>query len=57
VGRSGNRRGHLDTAAVLADLDPELHRLPLGIPTGVLGEGEEHWGPSRVVGISGLYVL
>jgi hypothetical protein len=23
---------------VLADLDPELHRLPLGIPAGVLGE-------------------
>src|ERR1700730_16807574 len=24
-------------------LDPELHGLPLGIPAGVLREGEEHW--------------
>jgi hypothetical protein len=31
-----------DHGAVLADLDPELHGLPLGIPAGVLGEGEEH---------------
>jgi hypothetical protein len=29
---------HPDHAMVLADLDPELHRLPLGIPAGVLGE-------------------
>jgi hypothetical protein len=28
---------HPDHAAVLADLDPELHGLPLGIPLGVLG--------------------
>jgi hypothetical protein len=27
---------------VLADLDPELHSLPLGIPAGVLG------GPLRL---------
>src|SRR5690242_10355914 len=27
-----------DHPAILADLDPELHRLPLGIPAGVLGE-------------------
>jgi hypothetical protein len=27
-----------DRAAILADLDPELHRLPLGIPVGILGE-------------------
>jgi hypothetical protein len=26
-----------DHAVVLADLDPELHRLPLAIPAGVLG--------------------
>jgi hypothetical protein len=26
----------------LADLDPELDGLPLGIPSGVLGKGEEH---------------
>jgi hypothetical protein len=25
-------------AVALADLDPELHRLPLGIPAGVLGK-------------------
>jgi hypothetical protein len=23
---------------VLADLDPELHRLPLGVPAGVVGK-------------------
>ena len=28
---------HSNHAAVLADLDPELHRLPLGLPAGVLG--------------------
>ena len=27
---------HPDHPAVFADLDPELHRLPLGIPAGVL---------------------
>jgi hypothetical protein len=26
-----------DHAAVFADLDPELHRLPLGVPAGILG--------------------
>ena len=30
---------HPDHAVVLADLDPELYGLPLGIPAGVLGEG------------------
>jgi len=29
-------------APILADLDPELHGLPLGIPSGVLGKGEGH---------------
>jgi len=29
-------------ATVLADLDPELRRLPFGVPAGVLGEGDEH---------------
>jgi hypothetical protein len=29
---------HLDHTAVLADLDPELQRLMLGIPAGGLGE-------------------
>jgi hypothetical protein len=28
----------------LADLDPELDGLALGVPAGVLGEGEEHQG-------------
>jgi hypothetical protein len=32
---------HPDHAVILAYLDPELHGLPLGIPAGVLGEGEE----------------
>ena len=35
-----------DHAVVLADLDPELHGLPLGIPAGVLGEGAS--GASRL---------
>jgi hypothetical protein len=34
---------HADHAAILADLDPELHRLLVGIPAGVLGE--EHRRP------------
>jgi hypothetical protein len=38
---------HPDHAAVLADLDPELHGLPLGIPAGDLGEGEEHGDGDR----------
>jgi hypothetical protein len=33
---------HPDGAAVFADLDPELHRLPFGIPAGVVGKGEKH---------------
>ncbi|HMD62594.1 MAG TPA: GYD domain-containing protein [Stellaceae bacterium] len=33
---------HTNETAVLADLDPELHRLPFGIPAGVVGKGEEH---------------
>ena len=34
--------GDPDDAVVFADLDLELHRLPLGIPAGILGEGEEN---------------
>jgi hypothetical protein len=34
-------------AAVLADLDAELHRLPLGVPAGVLGERLWETVPSR----------
>ena len=30
-----------DHAAVLADLNPKLHSLPLSVPMGVFGEGEE----------------
>jgi hypothetical protein len=33
-----------DDAAVVADLDPELHGLPIRVPSGVLGKGEEHGG-------------
>jgi len=33
-----------DNTAVLADLDPELHGLPLRVPVGVLGEREEYRG-------------
>jgi hypothetical protein len=45
VGRSGSSRWNTrprypDHPAVLADLDPELHGLPLGIPAGDLREGE-----------------
>ena len=35
-------------AAVLPDLDPELDGLPLGVPVGVFGEGEEHRRPPVV---------
>jgi hypothetical protein len=38
-----------DDAAVLADLDPELYGLLLGVPVGVLGEGEEHLGSNRAL--------
>jgi hypothetical protein len=31
-----------DHSPALADLGPELHGLPVGIPTGVLGQGEGH---------------
>jgi hypothetical protein len=31
-----------DHTLVLADLDPELYSLSLGIPADVLGKGEEH---------------
>jgi hypothetical protein len=40
--RAGRRAAHPHDAAVLADLDAELHRLPLGVPACSLGEGEEH---------------
>jgi class 3 adenylate cyclase len=33
---------HPDHATVFADLDTELHGLVLGIPSSILGEGEEH---------------
>ena len=33
---------HPDHALVLADLDPELYSLSLGIPADVLGKCEEH---------------
>ena len=40
--KSGNSRWNTrrgpDHPPLLADLDPELHRLPLGIPAGGLGE-------------------
>jgi len=35
---------HPDHAAVLTDLHPKLHGLPLVIPAGVLAEGQEHRG-------------
>jgi hypothetical protein len=31
-----------DRAALFAYLDPEFEGLPLSVPAGVLGEGEEH---------------
>ena len=34
-----------DHASVFADLDPKLHRLPLGIPAGVLGNDGWEWTP------------
>jgi putative ABC transport system substrate-binding protein len=38
-----------DHAVVLADLDPDLHRLPLGIPAGALGERWLGNGASRAI--------
>jgi len=33
-----------DYTTVLADLDPELYGLLLGVPSGIFGKGEEHRG-------------
>ena len=41
--------GDPDHAVVLADLDPELHRLPLGIPAGVLWECRLGKGAPRAI--------
>jgi hypothetical protein len=41
AGASGTLAAAPGPRRVLADLDPELHGLPVGIPAGVLGEGEE----------------
>jgi hypothetical protein len=40
---------HSHNALVLADLDPELHRPPLGIPAGVLGERRLGSGVPRAI--------
>jgi hypothetical protein len=34
-----------DHAAVLADLDPDFHRLPIGVPAGVLGKADWETAP------------
>jgi len=47
-----NAPRHLDHAVVLAYLDPELHGLPIGIPSGVLGKGEEHGAVSGSARVS-----
>jgi hypothetical protein len=39
-----------DHAAVFSDLDSELYGLPLSVPPGVLGKGEEH-GASSGLGL------
>jgi hypothetical protein len=54
VGRSGRsrwdtRRGTRTTPPVLADINPELHRPPLGIPAGVLGERRLVNGDPRAI--------
>jgi len=38
---------------VLADLDPDLHGAPLGIPSGVLGESELLDGGDPQFGFAG----
>ena len=40
-------------AVVLADLDPELHGLPLGIPAGILGERRLGKGAPRAILLGG----
>jgi hypothetical protein len=49
-----------DSAFVLANDDAELHGLPIGIPSGILGEVEEHGGSVRRGAsqtISALFIL
>jgi hypothetical protein len=36
---------------VLADLDPELHGLPIRVPATVLGKGEEHGASLALIGL------
>jgi ABC-type branched-subunit amino acid transport system ATPase component len=43
-----NDAGEVRYAVVLTNLDPELDGLPLGIPAGVLGEGEKMATSDRV---------
>jgi hypothetical protein len=55
-GRLGEKKlehapGNPDDAVVFADLDLELHRLPLGVPACILGEGEEHGRLSSFVAL------
>ena len=58
--RSGSSRWktrHPDHAAVLADLNPELHGRPLGIPAGDHGEGEEHGASGRALAFRGCSLI
>lgn len=47
--RWNRKQQHPHHAIVRANLDPELHRLALGIPAGVLGEGRLGKGTRRAI--------
>jgi hypothetical protein len=42
---------HPDHAVVLADLDPEFHRLAFGIPAGVLGKVKNMGAPVSITNV------
>jgi hypothetical protein len=46
--------GDPDCAVVLADLDPELHGLPLGLPARVFGKRRLGNGASRAILVTGV---
>jgi hypothetical protein len=46
---------HPNHVAVLADLDPELHGLPIGIPADVLGKVKNMVVPGAAGSLGDLY--
>jgi hypothetical protein len=52
---AGRRAAGPGPRHLCADLDPELHGLPIGVPSGVPGEGEETWGSARALTSLGMF--